>query len=753
MERISKFVTKRPKLIIVLSLILLIPSFLGYIATEVNYDILSYLPDKLDSVKGQQILSETYNVDSTTMVIVENMKPKHVVALKEKIAEVDNVASVLWYSDLIDTSIPYDILPDEIRNVFYSEDGKYTMMFVQFEPGCSSKDTIEAISNIKKVTQKQCMLSGLTPINADTKELTNKELPIYIALAVVFVLIILLLTMESFVLPFIMMISLGIAVMLNMGTNWAVGGISYITQCVAAILQLAVTMDYSIFVINRFNEEKLYSATKEEAMQKTLKASFTSLIGSSVTTVFGFLALCFMQLSLGFNIGIIMAKGVIIGVLTSITVLPAFLLVFDKAINKKRHKVLSPKFTKTINFSVKHRKGFVAIFAVLLIPTILLGANVKKYYNITSTLPDDLDSVVALNTLKEEFNMTTTHFIVVDDSVSAEKLIEMENRIGDLDGVTSMLAYNQFIGSSIPDSIIPDGITDIVKQGGYQVMLVNSAYEAATDASNKQVASMLSILKEYDPNGYITGEGAMYSDMVDITVTDFTVTSIISVLSIFIILYILFKSWSLPVILIASIEFAIFINESISTIFGTPISFFAPTVISCVQLGATVDYAILLTSRYREELQRGKDKFEAMKKAASEAMHSVFQSALIFFFVTIGVYFVSSISIVKELCSLLARGSIISALIIIFVLTPLLLMFDKSVIKSLDKMNKKMKKKKKSKKTATVHNDIGSTDFLPENNDTLVQEDLAVQLPAEVDLSAEPASHTDYSEETANENV
>lgn len=735
MGKISKFVTKRPKLIIVLSLVLLIPSIFGYMITEVNYDILSYLPDKLDSVKGQQILSDTYNVDSSTMVIVENMQPKRVVELKNKISEVDNVASVLWYSDLIDTSIPHDILPDEIRNVFYSENGNYTMMFVQFDPGCSSKDTIDAINNIKQITKNQCLLSGLTPINADTKELTNKELPIYIALAVVFVLIILLFTMESYVMPFIMMVVLGLSVLYNMGTNWMVGGISYITQCVAAILQLAVTMDYSIFVINRFNEEKMYSPTKEEAMMKTLKASFASLIGSSTTTVFGFLALCFMQLTLGFNIGIIMAKGVVIGVLASITVLPAFLLVFDKSINKRKHKVFAPKFTKLIAFSVKHKKVFVAIFAILLIPAVLLSANVKKYYNITSTLPDDLDSVVALNTLKEEFNMTTSHFVVVNDSVSAEKLIEMENRIKDLDGVTSMLAYNQFIGSSIPDSIIPDGIVDVVKQGGYQVMLINSAYEAATDASNEQVASMLSIIKEYDPNGYITGEGAMYSDMVGITVTDFTITSIISIISIFIILLIMFKSWRMPIILILSIEFAIFINESVSTLIGTPISFFAPTVISCVQLGATVDYAILLTSRFKEELLTGKDRFEAMKKAASESMHSIFQSAIIFFFVTIGVYFVSSISIVKELCSLLARGSIISALIIIFVLSPMLLTFEKTVDKALKKNNNKNKKSKKSKSMNAK------------------QGALAVQLPVDVNYNAIPVSSINDCEEITNENI
>lgn len=682
MDKISAFISKKPKLVVIISLILLIPSLIGYIFTDVNYDLLSYLPDGLDSVKGQQVLSETYHVDSTTMVIVENMQSKRVVELKEKIAEVENVASVLWYDDLIDTSIPFDILPDEVRNVFYSQNGNYTMMFVQFNPECSSQDVIEAVSQIKKVTQKQCLLSGLTPINADIREITNKELPIYIALAIIFVLLIMFVTMESYILPFVMMFVLGIAVILNMGTNWIIGGVSYITQCVGVILQLAVTMDYSIFVINRFEEEKLKSATKEEAMAKTLKASATSLVGSSTTTVFGFVALCFMQLSLGFNIGIVMAKGVIVGVISAVTILPAYLLVFDEKINEKKHKVFSPDFSKIIDFSIKKRKAFVIVFAVLLIPAIILSANVKKYYNITSTLPEDLDSVVALDTLKDEFNMKTTHFIVVNDSVSAEKLIEMENRINGLDGITSMLAYNQFVGSSIPDSVIPDGITDIIKQGGYQVMLVNSEFEAATEPSNEQVAEMYSILKEYDPDGFITGEGAMYSDLVDITVTDFAVTSIISILAIFVIIAILFKSYSIPIVLILSIEFAIWINESISTVFGTPISFFAPTVISCVQLGATVDYAILLTSRFKEEIRSGTNKFEAVRKAAIEAMHSVFQSAVVFFVVTIGVYLVSSISIVKELCALLARGSIISALIIIFVLTPLLIFFEKTISKT-----------------------------------------------------------------------
>lgn len=681
MERIAKLVTGKPKLVIIVALLLLIPSVFGYLFTDVNYDILSYLPGNIDSVKGEEVLSEVYNIDSTTMVIVKNMQPRMVVKLKDKIAEVDNVSNVLWSDDLIDTTVPADILPDEIRNVFYSESGEYTMMFVQFSPGSSSTDTLKAVEEIKRITDEQCMLSGLIPISVDTKELTTKELPIYILIAVIALIIILLFTTESVCLPFIIIAVLGISVIYNMGTNWLVGGISYITECVAVILQFAVTIDYSVFLVNRYNEEKKCTASKNEAMINALNSSLTSLTGSSMTTFFGFLALCFMQLRLGFNIGIIMAKGVALGIVSVLLILPAFLLVFDDKISKSNHKIYIPDFSKLVDFVIRHKKVFVTAFIVLLIPVLVLSSSVEKYFNITATLPEDLDSVVALDTLKEEFNMTTSHFVVVNDEISAEKLIEMENRIKKLDGITSMLAYNQFIGSSIPDSIIPDEIVQLVKQGGYQVMLVNSKYEAATEPSNAQVDEMYSIIKEYDDKGYITGEGAMYSDMIGITNVDFVVTSIISIIAIFILISLVFKSKSIPVLLIVSIEFAILINQAIATITGTTISFIAPTVISCVQLGATVDYAILLTSRYKEELLKNSDKFVAMKTAACESLKSVFQSATIFFFVTIGVYFISTISIVKELCALLARGSIISAAIIIFVLIPLLLSSDKFIKK------------------------------------------------------------------------
>lgn len=682
MDKISRFVVRKPKLIILVSLLLLIPSILGYIFTEVDYDILTYLPSQLDSVKGEKILTEDYNNGSITMVIVENMTPKRIVRLKEKIEKIDNVSTVLWTDSLLDSSVPADILPDEVKDVFYSPDGKYTMMFVQFSGDSKSIDVINSINEIKSVTKGECMLSGLSAISADTHNLTSKQAPIYIAVAVVLAIAILLLTTDSYILPFILVGILGMAVMYNMGTNFIVGKVSYITQCIAAILQLGVTMDYSIFLVNRYNEEKKRYSDNNTAMEHALKGSFTSLLGSSLTTVFGFIALCFMQLTLGFNIGIVMAKGVILGVLSVVIILPAFLLRFDEAIEKRKHKKLEPKFKKPVNAVVKARGFFAVLFVVLLIPSIFLASNVKEYYNLSATLPDNLDSSVALKTMKDEFNMTTSHFIVVDDTVPAKKLAAMEDEIQQVKGINSLLAYNMFVGTSISDSIVPDSINSLVKQKGHQMMLANSIYEAATDESNAQVTELQEIVKKYDPNGYVTGEGALYNDLISTTKVDFIVTNIISIVAIFIVIAVTFKSLSIPVFLISSIELAILINESISTLLGTEIPFIAPTVISCVQLGATVDYAILLTSRFKEEIEHGKNKIDAMKSAASKSMKSVFQSSLLFFCATFGVYVICDIEIVKSICAMLARGSIISALVILLFLVPLLLIFEKFIAKT-----------------------------------------------------------------------
>lgn len=691
MKKISDLVVNKPKLIVLISLLLLIPATISYIFTNVNYDILSYLPSKLDSVKGENILEEDFGGGSMTIVLVKTVddnggkiSPNTVMKLKNNISEIKNVSNVLWADNIMDTSVPGDILPDDVKNVFYSSDGEYTMMFVSYSEDASSKDIIKSVKEIKKNLPENCYLSGISAMNSDTKEMTDSETPIYILIAVALAIITMMITMESYVMPFILVGVIGIAVMYNMGTNFFMG-VSYITQSIAAILQLGVTIDYSIFLVNRYNEERKYSRTKEEAMARALHGSFISLSGSSLTTLFGFLALCFMQLTLGLNIGIVMAKGVIIGVLSVVIILPAFMLVFDSAINRHRHKPFTPDFGKLVNHIIKRKKAFAALFIIIIIPSLLLSANVKKNYNLNAELPDDATTTVGTALLKEKFNMTTSHFIIVDDSIPASKLVRMENEISNVEGVSSMLAYDMFVGTSIPDSIVPDDVIDIVKQNGRQVMLVNSIYESSTDKCNEQVENIENIVQKYTGSehyGYVTGEGALYKDLIETTKVDFAVTSLISIIAVFIVIAIVFKSISIPFILIIAIEVAIWINQGISTLFGTAIPFIAPTVISCIQLGATVDYAILLTSRFKEELARGAGRTAAMRKAANEAIRSVFQSAMLFFFATFGVYLVCSISIVKSLCAMLARGSLISALVIVLFVTPILLLCEKLISKT-----------------------------------------------------------------------
>ena len=691
MKKISDLVVNKPKLIVLISLLLLIPATISYIFTNVNYDILSYLPSKLDSVKGENILEEDFGGGSMTIVLVKTVddnggkiSPNTVMKLKNNISEIKNVSNVLWADNIMDTSVPGDILPDDVKNVFYSSDGEYTMMFVSYSEDASSKDIIKSVKEIKKILPENCYLSGISAMNSDTKEMTDRETPIYILIAVALAIITMMITMESYIMPFILVGVIGIAVMYNMGTNFFMG-VSYITQSIAAILQLGVTIDYSIFLVNRYNEERKYSRTKEEAMARALHGSFISLSGSSLTTLFGFLALCFMQLTLGLNIGIVMAKGVIIGVLSVVIILPAFMLVFDSAINRHRHKPFTPDFGKLVNHIIKRKKAFAALFIIIIIPSLLLSANVKKNYNLNAELPDDATTTVGTALLKEKFNMTTSHFIIVDDSIPASKLVRMENEISNVEGVSSMLAYDMFVGTSIPDSIVPDDVIDIVKQNGRQVMLVNSIYESSTDKCNEQVEKIENIVQKYTGSehyGYVTGEGALYKDLIETTKVDFAVTSLISIIAVFIVIAIVFKSISIPFILIIAIEVAIWINQGISTLFGTAIPFIAPTVISCIQLGATVDYAILLTSRFKEELAKGAGRTAAMRKAANEAIRSVFQSAMLFFFATFGVYLVCSISIVKSLCAMLARGSLISALVIVFFVTPILLLCEKLISKT-----------------------------------------------------------------------
>ena len=705
MKRIAKFIAYHPKTITIIAVLLLIPAAIGYINTFVNYDILSYLPGDLDSVKGENELDETFNSASISFLVIEDMPSKDVAALKEKIAKVDNVSSVIWVNDIADISIPQEIIPQAVKDIFYSKDGKCTMMLIQYKYKAVTDETMQAIEDVRGLLNNQCFLSGMGVIMKDTRDLADSQAPVFIAIAIAIALVVMTFCMESWVEPWVLLAALCMAVVYNMGTNLIFGQISYITQCIAAILQLGVTMDYSVFLIDRFEEEKPKYADKRDAMASAIQGAFLSLSGSSLTTIFGFLALCFMDLSLGKDIGLVMAKGVVFGVLTVTIVLPALVLQCDKIIHKYRHRSFIPKFDKLNNFVVNHKKVWVAIFVVLFIPSYIMQSNVNVYYSMDRMLPDDIGCIAALNKMKDEFNMATSHFIIVDDSLDASDLVKMENEIKDTSGVTNMVAYNNFVGSGIPDSMIPDELKSIAKSGGRQMILVNTSYVAATDECNEQLTKINNIVKKYDKNGYVTGEGAMYKDLIDITDHDFKLTSILSILSIFILIAIIFKSISIPTILVMSIELAIFVNKAISFATGTTLSFIAPTIIGCVQLGATVDYAILLTTRFREEMRNGHNKLDAIKIAANASDRSIFQSALVFFGATFGVFLTCDIKIVKEVCLLLARGSLISAGVIVFMLTPLLLVLEGVIEKTTyDFLGKKFKLKMKKKENKTADN-------------------------------------------------
>ena len=706
MKRIAKFISYHPRTITFIAVLLLIPAAIGYINTFVNYDILSYLPGELDSVKGENELDETFNSASMSFLVIEDMPSKDIAALKEKIAKVDNVSSVIWVDDIADISIPQEAIPQVVKDIFYSKDGKCTMMLIQYKYKAVTDQTMKAIEDVRALLNKQCFLSGMGVIMKDTRDLADSQAPIFIAIAIAIALVVMTFCMESWVEPWVLLAALCMAVVYNMGTNFIFGQISYITQCIAAILQLGVTMDYSVFLIDRFEEEKPKYADKRDAMASAIQGAFISLSGSSLTTIFGFLALCFMDLSLGKDIGLVMAKGVVFGVVTVAVVLPALVLQCDKAIHKYQHRSFIPKFDKLNNFVLNHKKIWVAVFVVLFIPSYIMQSNVNVYYSMDRMLPDNIGCIESLNKMKEEFNMATSHFIIVGDSLDASDLVKMENEIKETAGVTNMVAYNSFVGSGIPDSMIPDDLKSIAKSGGRQMILVNTSYVAATDECNEQLTKINNIVKKYDKNGYVTGEGAMYKDLIDITDHDFKLTSVLSILSIFILIAIIFKSISIPTILVLSIELAIFVNKAISFATGTTLSFIAPTIIGCVQLGATVDYAILLTTRFREEMRNGHNKLDAIKIAANASDRSIFQSALVFFGATFGVFLTCDIKIVKEVCLLLARGSLISAGVIVFMLTPLLLVLEGLIEKTTyDFLGKKLKAKiKKKKETKTADN-------------------------------------------------
>ena len=671
-EKLSEWITRHPKFIMTVALILLIPAIIGYLLTGVNYDILSYLPEDINSVQGEQILDESFHNASSAMLVIENFDDKDVVALKEKIMKIDGVTNVTWTDSVIDTTVPNSSLPSFLRKIFYSTDGKSTLMLINFESASASDETGTAIKEIRSLMNKQCFLSGMSAVLTDTKDLADSQAPIYIAFAIFLALVVMSFTMDSWVLPFVLLASLGIAVVYNMGTNLIFGEISFITKSIAAILQLGVTMDYSVFLIDRFDEEQRYTDSRSLAMGRAVAKTFTALMGSSLTTVFGFLAMCFMTLTLGFDIGIVMAKGVVFGIITVVTVLPSMVLLLYKPIYRFRHKRFVPKFNGLASFTTKHRRVFAIILLVLLVPAYLAQSNVSKYYDVVSGMPQDLDSIVALNKMKEEFNMANTHFVVIDDDVPDGKVNSMIQDIKEIDGIETVVALGEYVGAGIPKSIIPESVKSIAEKDGYQMMMINSDYSTGTDELNAQIDEMNNVISKYTDSGYLTGEGVLTKDLISIANNDFVVTSIISTVAIFILVAICFKSISIPCILVLMIELSIWINIGLSYLMGTEISFITPTVINCVQLGATVDYAILMTTRFREEIQSGKDKKTAIHDAAASSCTSIFQSALVFFSATIGVYFICDIKMIKEICELLARGSFISAIMIMLVLPPVL---------------------------------------------------------------------------------
>ncbi len=674
-ERFSRFVAYNSKIILIIAVILIVPSLFGIAATEINYDLLSYLPDELDSVRGENVLDKVFGNAGSAFLIVENMPSKDVSELKDKILSVDGVKNAVWIDTFGDIGIPSEILPDMIKNIFYSADGNSTMMMIQFDGFSASESTMNAVERIKLIMNKQCFLSGMSVLMSDTKNIVEGEAPFYIAVAVILAFIALSITMGSAALPLIIMASIGVSVVYNMGTN-LFGEVSYITQSIAAILQMGVTMDYSVFLSDRYIQELKYTGDKKEAMANAVSKTFFSVSGSALTTVFGFLALCFMSFSLGFDIGIVMSKGVVFGVLSALLILPSMLQLFYNPGSGNMRKAVVPNLGRVSEFSLKHKKTFAALFVLLFIFSYFLRSNVGVYYDFVKALPQNMTSVVSLSKLKEDFGMSSTHFAVFDDSVESYDALKMAEEFKSVEGVTSVLSLNSIVGPAVPDDVVPEAVSDICRKGGYELMMISSVYPSSTDESNLQTAALTDVLKRYDKNGFLTGEAALSKDLVTVTARDFSVTSIISVIAVFVVIALLFKSLVIPAVLISSVELAIFINEAIPFFTGEEVPFIAPTFIGCVQLGATVDYAVLMTSRFKEELEKGKTKITAAKKAAELSVESIFQSALVLFSATFGVYCVCNVMLVKSICMMLARGAVISAAVVIIFLPALLVLIE-----------------------------------------------------------------------------
>ncbi len=667
--------------ILIISILLLIPAGLGYVNTRVNYDVLTYLPEDIETMQGQDILVKDFGTGAFSMFIVDGMEDKEVSALKAKIENVEHVQKVLWYDSLADISMPKSMIPKDVYEVFNSDTG--TMMALFFDEGTSSDGTMEAIGEIRKLAGKQCFLSGMSAIVTDTKNLAEKETPLYVLIAVVLAVIVLGLTMDSYFIPLLFMLSIGMAIVYNLGSNYFFGEISYITKALAAVLQLGVTLDYSIFLMHSYEEQQVrYNGDKERAMAHAISQTFSSVIGSSVTTVAGFIALCFMTFTLGMDIGVVMVKGVILGVIACVTILPSMILCCDKWIMKTMHKPFLPDIGKISDKVTKRYMIYVILFLVLLFPAIYGNNHTAVYYNLDETLPKDLPSIIANEKLKKDYDMNTTHMILVDSSVESADVAKMIDKMDDVDGVKWALGLDALIGPAIPQDMIPNSVTDMLKNDKYQLLLVNSEYKVASDELNAQIKDLNKILHKYDKGGMLIGEGPLTADLIDITDTDFKTVSMVSIGIIFVIILILFKSISLPVILVGVIEFAIFVNMGIPYYTGTKLPFVASIVIGTIQLGSTVDYAILMTTRYKRERNHGAEKYDSITTAHRASAQSIMVSALSFFAATIGVGLYSNIDMISSLCILMARGAIISMIVVIFVLPSMFMVFDKVIVKT-----------------------------------------------------------------------
>ena len=681
MEKFGKVIVKLRIPILILSFLLLIPSAIGYFNTRVNYDILYYLPNEIETMQGQDILMDDFNKGAYAMVVAQNMDTKSTDRLIKKVENVDHVAQVISYTGIVGEDVPSEIVPSKFRKYFENDSTDTTLFAIFFDNTTSSDDTMNAIIQIREQTEGQAFISGMSAVVTDTKNLSEKETPLYVLIAVVLVCIVLAIFMDSFLVPVFFMISIGMAIVYNLGSNILLGEVSYITKALAAVLQLGVTLDYSIFLWHSYKEMKeIYPDDHKEAMAVAISNTLTSVVGSSITTVAGFIALCFMSFTLGLDLGIVMAKGVVFGVIGCVTILPSLILTFDRALEKTMHREIMPNFDKLATFIVNHSWIFVIVFVVLLGPAIYGQNHTSVYYDLSDTLPDDLACSQANKKLEENFDMNSIYMILADSSMSTDTANEMLDKLGDVDGVQFALGLDTALKSGIPQEFLPAKTVSELKGEDYQIMMIATDYKIASDEINNQISKVNDIVKSYDSKAMVVGEAPCTKDLITITDKDFKTVSAVSIVAIFVIILFVLKSISLPIILVSAIEFAIFVNMGIPYFTHTQIPFIASVVIGTIQLGATVDYAILMTTRYKKERSQGYAKKEAIQIALSTSIPSIIVSALGFFAATFGVGCIASVDMIGSLCTLMARGAIISMFVVIFILPSLFVLCDKLII-------------------------------------------------------------------------